>query len=120
MSWKGGLMEDLFDPPARVPKEPQMYNRKAGSKYALFFDGTIESAEDICRWVNQYSDPLDDPRASFILSARDAKYAHNLIIWGDEHDCFELSPNTWLVRTESTDEFYPASDDNFRMAYDVH
>lgn len=112
-------MEDLFEPVERPRQKPQVYQRKPGAKEAMFFDGTIESAEDICAWVNQFSDPDDDPRASFIVTARDYDRAYNFLIWGDNRDCFELHPNTWLVRTEETDEFYPASDENFRSAYDV-
>ena len=76
-------------------------------KYIGFnkFDGTIQSAKQICAVVNRYCDPLDDPEASFLTTDQDKVNAHDLRIW----DCLEND----FVEVAKGQTVYQTFDNNF-------
>ncbi|WP_211188222.1 hypothetical protein [Gordonia asplenii] len=81
---------------------------------AMKWDGSRQSMDSLCAWVNSHSDPLDDPCLSYnFIGAADVSDPVLDTVEGD----MRVTVGDWVIRGVAG-EFYPCKPDIFAATYD--
>jgi len=89
------------------------YRKKPVVIEACQWDGSIESAQEICDWANPFGHPMDEPTVSYMVYDGEAT---DFLIWTLEGD-MTVSPMDWVIKGVSN-EFYPCKPDIFEKTYE--
>ena len=77
------------------------------------FDGSPESANDICRWANNNQPEMDDPNIDYVLRKNEVSDMQCATLEGFMH----VSVGDWIIQGVNG-EFYPCKPDIFEQTYD--
>lgn len=93
---------------------PTDFRKKPIVIQAMQWDGSRESIEELCKWVNK--DAIEtDPFLSYIfINDEDVK---DVRIWTLEGD-LEVSKDDWIIKGVNKGEFYPCKPDIFEATYE--